>query len=147
MSFDRCRCYGASMRHHLLTLTLLACLCPSANAAGHEHPERWYQESWCATRGEVEVVMPDKSRADCANATDVVEFDFGPKWAESIGQALNYGVQAGKRPGIVLILEKPSHIRHLRRVLRVRAQYSLPLEVWAVDKNGQEVPLPKTRRP
>lgn len=90
--------------------------------------------------------MPDKSRADCANATDVVEFDFGPKWAESIGQALNYGVQAGKRPGVVLILEKPSHIRHLRRVLRVRAKYRLPLEVWAVDKDGQDLQLPQIRR-
>jgi len=91
----------------------------------------------------MEVVMPDRSRADCANATHVVEFDFGPKWAESIGQALNYGVQAGKRPGIVLILESPSHTRYLRRVLRVRAKYDLPLDVWAVDGEGDHVELQK----
>ncbi|MBU1041295.1 MAG: hypothetical protein KKF77_09370 [Proteobacteria bacterium] len=134
------------MRHYLAPLALLACLCPPAHAAGHEHPERWYQERWCSTRGEMEVVMPDKTRADCANATHVVEFDFGVKWGESIGQSLNYGVQAGKRPGIVLILEKPSHMRYLRRVLRVRAEYNLPLDIWAVDKDGQELPLPRVRR-
>lgn len=134
------------MRRYLAPLALLACLCPSAHAAGHEHPERWYQERWCAMRGEMEVVMPDQSRADCANATHVVEFDFGTKWAESVGQALNYGAQAGKKPGIVLILEKPEHSRYLLRVLRIRDKYNLPLDIWAVDKDGQELALPKIRR-
>lgn len=135
------------MRSFITSLALLAALCPTAHAAGHEHPERWYQERWCSTRGEMEVVMPDQSRADCANATHVVEFDFGAKWAESIGQSLNYGAQAGKAPGVVLILERPGDERYLQRVLRVRETYGLPIEVWAVDKEGQAVPLPKTRRP
>lgn len=90
--------------------------------------------------------MPDSTRADCANATHVVEFDFGPKWAESIGQALHYGVQAAKKPGIVLILERPSHVRYLRRILRARQEYNLPFDVWALDKDGQELPMPNMRR-
>jgi len=84
--------------------------------------------------------MPDQSRVDCMNATHAVEFDFGKKWAESIGQALNYGAQSGKTPGIVLILEQPGDERYLRRVLRVREVYGLPLEVWAVDREGVELP-------
>lgn len=134
------------MRSLITSLIVLATICPLAYAAGHEHPERWYQERWCSTRGEMEVVMPDQSRADCANATHVVEFDFGTKWAESIGQSLNYGAQAGKRPGIVLILEQPNHMRYLLRVMRVRAEYNLPLDLWAVDRDGQELALPEIRR-
>jgi hypothetical protein len=134
------------MRYALATVAVLASICPSALAGGHEHPERWYQEAWCSSRGQTEVIMADRSRADCANATHVVEFDFGKKWAESIGQALNYGAQSGKTPGIVLIIEKPGDERYLRRVLRVRETYKLPLDVWALDKDGQELPAPEARR-
>ena len=84
--------------------------------------------------------MLDGSRADCVNATHAVEFDFGHKWAESIGQALNYGAQSGRTPGVVLILEKPGDKRYLRRVFKVRDAYGLPLEVWAVDREGNELP-------
>lgn len=84
--------------------------------------------------------MPDGSRADCTNSTHAIEFDFGRKWAESIGQALNYGAQSGKTPGVVLILEKAKDVRYLDRVKKVREAYGLPLEVWAVDQDGLPFP-------
>lgn len=124
----------------LLFLLLFLTIPAQAFAASqHAHPERWYQERWCATRGQMEVVMPDQSRVDCMNATHAVEFDFGRKWAESIGQALNYGAQSGRTPGIVLILKAPGDVRYLERVKSVRRAYGLPLEVWAVDREGREV--------
>lgn len=122
----------------LVTVSLLLLLPILAFAQGHKHPERWYQEKWCSSRGQMEVIMPDMSRADCMNATHIVEFDFGKKWAESIGQALNYGAQSGKVPGIVLILERPGDERYLERVKTVRATYGLPLEIWTVDAEGRE---------
>lgn len=130
------------LRRAYIACLFLALAIPglAISAPPHVHPERWYQERWCAPRGQMEVVLPDGSRADCANATHVVEFDFGKKWAESIGQALNYGAQSGKTPGVVLILEKPTDVRYLRRVLRVRESYGLPLEVWAVDHEGNALP-------
>ena len=90
----------------------------------------------------MEVVVPDGSRCDCMNATHAVEFDFGHKWAESVGQALNYGAQSGRRPGVVLILERPGDERYLRRVLTVREAYGLPLDVWTVGKDGETLPCP-----
>lgn len=124
---------------YLLLSLVLAVQAQAFSASPHAHPERWYLERWCSTRGQMEVVMPDGSRADCANATHVVEFDFARKWAESIGQALNYGAQSGKAPGIVLIMENPGDERYLRRVLKVREVYGLPLEVWTVGEAGQEL--------
>lgn len=93
------------MTKQLCVIILL--LCPSMANAAHLHYESWYQERWCnAHGGEMEVVMPDNTRCDCVTDTHAIEFDFGKKWAESIGQSLYYGLQTGKTPGVVLILEK-----------------------------------------
>ncbi|UCD31997.1 MAG: hypothetical protein JSV38_14735 [Desulfobacterales bacterium] len=70
-----------------------------------EHPEKWYQEKWCREqRGQVEVVLHDKTRCDCVTDTHAIEFDFGSNWAEAIGQSSYYALQTGKRAGIVLML-------------------------------------------
>jgi hypothetical protein len=34
--------------------------------------------------GQIEVVLPDKTRCDCVTNTHAIEFDFGSKWAEAI---------------------------------------------------------------
>ncbi len=128
------------MRRAILILVVLLSLCPQAQAAGHEHPERWYQERWCADRGQMEVVLRDGSRCDCLTETHAVEFDFAHKWAESIGQSLNYAAQTGKRPGIVLILESPADDRHLKRIKAVERAFGLGLTVWTMDRNGHESP-------
>ena len=78
---------------------LLLAVVPPAEAK-RAHLERDYQAQWCAEKGgQAEVVLPDGTRADCLTATHAIEFDFGSKWAEAIGQALFYGLQTGKRPG------------------------------------------------
>lgn len=122
-------------------LLLLALPCLAWAASPHEHPERWYQERWCAGRGTMEVVLPDRSRVDCLTEIHAVEFDFGHKWAEAIGQALNYSAQTGKRPGIVLILERPGDERYLERIRAVDRAFGLGIEVWAVDRWGEPLPL------
>lgn len=83
--------------------------------------------------------MPDGTRCDCLTPTNAVEFDFGHKWAEAIGQALIYGAHTGRRPGIVLILEHPGDEKYLDRIETVRKAYGLSIDVWAVDRNGKEL--------
>ena len=41
------------------------------------------------------------------------------KWAEAIGQALYYSIMTGKKPGIVLIMEKETDGRYLKRLRAV----------------------------
>ena len=107
-----------------------------AGAASH-HTERWYQTRWCSQAGgEAEVVMSDGSRCDCVTATHAIEFDFGHKWAESIGQSLHYGSLTGLRPGVVLILETESDARGLGRLEETIGGYDLPIDVWSV-RDGQ----------
>ncbi len=60
---------------------------PSHLLAKRENPEKWYQEQWCTEQGgQVEVVLSDKTRCDCATETHAIEFDFANNWAEAVGQ-------------------------------------------------------------
>ena len=44
----------------------------------------------------MEVVMKDCTRCDILTATHAIEVDFARKWAEAIGQSLNYAMHTGK---------------------------------------------------
>ena len=118
-------------RTMLIGITLIIMLFACMASAKRLHPEKWYQERWCkANGGQTEVVFPDKTRCDCLTSTHAIEFDFGRKWAESIGQALYYSIQTGKRPGIVLILEKPADKKYWERLNTIIDHFGLPIDTW-----------------
>lgn len=95
------------------------------------HSEKYYQEKWCSDYdGKTEVVLPDKTRCDCLTSTYAIEFDFGKKWAEAIGQSLHYALQTGKQPGIVLILEKESDNKYWIRLTNIIEKFNLPIKTW-----------------
>lgn len=106
------------MRPRQITAGLLAILLGAgATHAKNTHPERYYQQAWCQEhQGQAEVVLPDGARVDCLTETHAVEVDFAPKWAESIGQSLYYAQVTGKKPGVVLIMERPGDERHRLRL-------------------------------
>jgi len=113
----------------LLFLTVLFCA-----AATRLHPEKFYQEKWCKEHnGKTEVVLPDRTRCDCLTATHAVEFDFGNKWAEAIGQSLYYSLQTGKKAGIVLILEKESDYKYWIRLNTTIDHFKIPIDVWLME--------------
>ena len=86
-------------------LILIFCIILFATPAQAKrlHHEKHYQTQWCRDNGgETEVVLPDRTRCDCLTDKHAIEFDFGNKWAESVGQVLYYSIQTGKKAGIVL---------------------------------------------
>ena len=52
------------------------------------------------------------------------------KWAEAIGQALYYAAMTGRKPGIVVIMEKPTDSRYLKRLRAVTE--GIPIKVLTV---------------
>lgn len=103
------------------------------------HLEQYYQIQWCEGKGEVEVVLKDKTRVDCLTATQAIEFDFGNKWAESLGQALHYGFMTGKKPGIVLILEDSKDLKYwftLKALIGHLATYGMYVDLWCYPCAG-----------
>ena len=100
--------------------------------AAHLHPEKAYQEQWCADHnGVAEHLLDDKTRVDCLTETHAVEVEFAPKWAEAVGQSLYYGYKTNRKPGIVLIIEKPEQSRYLKRLTPLADKYNIDL--WIVN--------------
>jgi hypothetical protein len=108
--------------------------------------ERYYQEKFAREiSGQVEVVMKDGTRCDILTATHAIEVDFAKKWAEAIGQSLNYAMQTGKRPGVALILLSPSDNKYIERVRKISTEYSLGLTIYPIDGGGVSVSSLKPR--
>lgn len=110
------------MRAILLLLVAL-----SATASESDYVTRYCD-------GEIEYVLPDRTRVDCLEEGHAWEFDFGRKWAESIGQALFYASHTGRRAGIALIIETESDKRGHRRAVSVIRHYGLPIDIWVVGE-------------
>lgn len=118
--------------HKIFLLCVVLILSVSKSLASHFYLEKEYQEAWCSLNGGVsEYILPDKTRVDCVTNDYAIEFDFANKWAESIGQALYYGISLGKSAAIVLILENPPRDKkYLNRLLSVAKLYNI--KVWTV---------------
>ena len=106
------------------------------------YKEADYQNYWCRCHnGITEYKNPDYTRVDCLTETHAVEFDFANKWAESIGQALHYGLMTGKKPKVVLILDEPcKQMVYFERIQRIGKKYKIDIEyvtneILNVDEN------------
>jgi len=128
------------MRHYGLRVTgcglffvLFVLFVVNVAQAERLHPEKWYQERWCERHGgQMEVVLPDKTRCDCVTTTHAIEFDFADKWAEALGQALHYSLMTSKQAGIVLILLSESDWKYYYRLMSVIVDNGLQVKVWVM---------------
>jgi hypothetical protein len=119
----------------IITPIVLILLYSPSSFGAHSRPEKYYQAAWCSERnGQIEVRLPDGTRADCITDTHAIEFDFGPKWTEATGQALYYSLQTGKRAGIVLILEDDKDYKYWLRLNSTIRYFHLPIDTWKVSR-------------
>lgn len=88
----------------------------AAGASAQEsHYESHYQQVWCDDQGgEIEHILPDRTRIDCLLDRYAVEVDFQYKWAEAIGQSLYYATMTHREPAVLLIVDKNA-ARYLAR--------------------------------
>lgn len=111
-----------------LFIALLFGLLIQESFAAHTYPEKYYQNLWCSKwRGKQEVRLYDGTRIDCETKNYVVEFDFAPKWAESVGQSLHYARVTGKKPAIILIIEQDGDFKYYHRLKPLCEKYSIAL--------------------
>lgn len=116
------------MRRFFVLFTVLF-LFQSQAMSAKLYNEHWYQNQWC-TRwgGRQEVKLEDFTRIDCVTKNYVVEFDFGRKWAECLGQSLHYSAMTGKKGACILILEKPSDYKYFERLRLLGKKHGI--QVW-----------------
>ena len=113
------------MKKILVLTVLLNIFCANAS---HLYKESYYQNEWCKKfNGITEYRLNDDTRVDCLTKNYAVEFDFAPKWAESVGQALYYAQETNKQPAIVLILEQQSDERYYTRAKKLAQKYDIQL--------------------
>jgi len=93
-------------------------------------PEKYYQEKYC--KGVTEYVLHDRTRVDCLTEDHAIEYDFGKKWHQAIGQSLGYAFETGKKAGIVLIINKDSHYKYWIKLNSVIDHYKLPIDTWII---------------
>ena len=121
------------MKKSILIVCAVILLIPALAHAGRSHPKRWYQERWCAKYfGEDRVTVSDVY--DCLSPDHVIEFDYADRWYESIGEALHYAMQTGKRAGIVLIMEKEKDVKYWIKLNETIRHYHLPIDVWSTKE-------------
>ena len=100
---------------------------------GGQKPEKYYQEKWCdAHSGRMEVVLKDKTRCDCLTLTHAVEVDFAKKWAEAIGQSLNYAMQTGRKAGILIIYKTYQDKKKIIKLKEIIKGFRLPIDLWII---------------
>lgn len=104
---------------------------PSVPSSPKSYSESFYQEQYAKKLGgRTEVTMPDGTRCDILTDTHAIEVDFADKWAEAIGQSLNYAMQTGKKAGIVLVLLDRGDEKHLERLREMTRHYSMDIEFF-----------------
>jgi hypothetical protein len=113
----------------IISLAIMVAILFAARTYAGGLPEAYYQKAWCdAERGQSEVVLADRTRVDCRTLTHVVEFDFAPKWAECVGQALHYSATTGQR-GMCVLISGPDDEKYVTRVRGLAEKFGLPLDV------------------
>lgn len=117
-----------------LSLSLAVALFLTPVYAAHKRLEKDYQNEWCAdNNGAAELKLPDKTRVDCLTKTNAIEFDFGPKFYEALGQSLWYALNTGKKAGIVLILESEDDYKYWIRLNTVIKYHKLQVDTWKLE--------------
>ena len=118
-------------------MALCAVLAVGFSQHGHakkgKKKEKHYQAEWCAGKGKTEHVLPDRTRVDCLTDSHAIEFDWGKKWHEGIGQSLYYGFQTGKRAGVVLIITRRKHYKYWIRLNSTIEHHRLPIDTWLIE--------------
>ena len=103
------------------------------NVEANPYTESWHVEKWCTEQGgEIEHVLPDRTRVDCLTDTHAIEFDWGKKWAEAIGQSLYYSYMTNKKAGIVLIVDEGKEDRFIKRLETVTNHQCI--DVWIMPR-------------
>ena len=108
----------------ILFVFLFTCQTHAANL----HKESVYRDAWC--KGETEVRMPNGNRADCVTKNYAVEVELAKKYHEAVGQALDYAMQTGKKPAIVLIIETERDWRYYNKLKPLAHKHGI--RVWYI---------------
>lgn len=101
------------------------------DAAEMKKDEDFHVRATC--KGDVEHIFENRSRADCIEGLYAIEYDWSYKWAECIGQSLEYGRMSGLRASCALIIRSPADMNYVDKISMVIHHYGLPITIFLID--------------
>lgn len=105
--------------------------------------ESEYRDLLCGGKGwEMEAQMSNGTRADCMTDRLAIEVDFAHKWAEAIGQSLNYAAVTGTQPAVILICKRGTEAKCLNWSLllaETATYWKLPITVWECGSDVKSI--------
>ncbi|MGK0363912.1 MAG: hypothetical protein ACI85O_000966 [Saprospiraceae bacterium] len=86
-------------------------------------------------------------RVDILTETHAIEVERAHKWKQSIGQALWYGLQTSKEPGIILIIEQGSDYKYFIQLNTALEYAGLvdKIKVWQYPQDFPEANVYKAK--
>lgn len=117
----------------------------TAAGLGAAEPERnaaWYQSAWCREHKGQEKAPLKEAVCDCLTPTHAVTFAPAAAWSAAMGRSFEIAAMAGRKPGMVLILEALGDERHYDRLHDLVRLFKLPLDVWVT---GGAADMPEAR--
>ena len=97
-----------------------------------KYRESDYVKNYC--KGEIEYVLPDRTRVDCLTEEYAIEFEWAKKWAESVGQSLYYAKMTNKRPAVAIIIKSPKDKKYIERIKKTDSNITI-FEIKSKDYN------------
>ncbi|PHK97347.1 hypothetical protein CGL56_16200 [Neolewinella marina] len=90
--------------------------------------------------GRTEVAVTS-GRVDILTDDYAIEVDWAPKWKESVGQALWYGLQSNRRAGIILILRDAGDYKYFLQLNSALAHGGLEgkIRTWVYPNDFPEI--------
>ena len=122
----------------LLVIGVILCLSPTFLLfAANKNSEAHYQKLAAKElKGEIEVVLRDKTRVDILTKEVAYEVDFARKWAEGIGQALHYSTMTERDAGLILIVESEKDDKYVLRVQNIMKMKSIRIILYVYDNRN-----------
>lgn len=92
--------------------------------------------------------LPNGTEVDCISDTHAIEVDFTNKWAEAIGQSLQYASALRRLPGIILICRSESDpslcLKHRYLIEQTMSYWRVGMTLWLCE--GDAMTLADCRR-
>lgn len=100
------------------------------------------EREWCELlapkyQAVTEAPIWDGTRCDLLNDEYAIEVDYAKKWAESIGQALYYGITLNRKPAILLLVKGIKDRRYAHRAQTVCANLGITMFIERIDRYGR----------
>lgn len=141
----------------LMAAVTLVWITPSLAVAApvRDQPLESYRQAWCQQqKGHPGFRLIEGNECDCLTATHAVAIDYADRWAEVMGRSLDFARQTGRKPGVVLVMERAEDRKYQINLRATIDAFKLGVNFWftgsgapGADETSLDSETPLLQRP